>query len=301
MRKLPPLAELRAFEAAARHLSFKDAASELARTPTAISHQVRLLEQFCGLPLFRRRPRPLTLTKAGARLYPVVRDGLDAFAFTVDAIKKGSEQPPLIVSTTNAFASRWLVPRLPLWHEACPDTSLEVVGTDSVLDLHSDKCDIAIRCLETARPDLASRELLRGNYMPVCSPELLPAGKPLTQLEDLRRLTLIHWYWSPSDNHPPTWRWALDIARSMNLAVPELEEFSQLTFREELHAIEAVIAGQGIAILHDVIVAPELETGALIKAADFSGPGPVYYVDFLPDHPRKETIETFIAWIFSVR
>ena len=113
MKKLPPLIELRAFEAAARHLSFKEAATELGVTPTAISHQIRMLEQYCGIALFRRRPRPLSLTQSGARLFPVVRDGLDAFASTLAAIRRHGDRQPLRVTTTNAFASRWLVPRLP--------------------------------------------------------------------------------------------------------------------------------------------------------------------------------------------
>src|SRR5712672_2020308 len=125
MNKLPPLIELRAFDAAARHLSFKKAAAELGVTPTAISHQIRLLERYCGQPLFRRRPRPLSLTEAGARLFPVIRDGLEAFG--------------------NAFASRWLVPRLPRWRKVRPDAPLEVIGTDGILDLHAGDADVAIR------------------------------------------------------------------------------------------------------------------------------------------------------------
>src|SRR6266511_3800512 len=112
MTRLPPLIELRAFEAAARHVSFKKAAAELGVTPTAISHQIRLLEQYCGRALFRRRPRPLSLTEAGDR-------------------------HPLRVTTTNAFASRWLVPRLPRWRKVRPDAPLDVIGTDNVLDLHA--------------------------------------------------------------------------------------------------------------------------------------------------------------------
>lgn len=105
---------MRAFEAAARQMSFKQAAAELAVTPTAISHQIRSLEIYCGQSLFRHRPRPLSLTDAGVRLFPVVRDGLDAFADAISGITEDSEQHPLAVTTTNAFASRWLVPRLPL-------------------------------------------------------------------------------------------------------------------------------------------------------------------------------------------
>jgi len=91
MPKLPPLIELRAFEAAARHMSFKKAATELCVTPTAVSHQIRLLERYCGQSLFRRRPRPLVLTEAGTRLFPVVRDGLEAFATAIAAVERDAE------------------------------------------------------------------------------------------------------------------------------------------------------------------------------------------------------------------
>src|SRR5262245_61484000 len=95
MRKLPPLIELRAFEAAARHMSFKHAAEELGVTPTAISHQIRLLERYCGHPLFRRRPRPLAMTDAGARLFPIIRDGLEAFAGAIATVRRDGPKQPL--------------------------------------------------------------------------------------------------------------------------------------------------------------------------------------------------------------
>jgi LysR family glycine cleavage system transcriptional activator len=300
MRKLPPLAELRAFEAAARHLSFKAAAGELAVTPTAISHQIRLLESFCGLPLFRRRPRPLSLTDAGTRLYPVVRDGLDSFAAALAAIREESEPRPLIVTTTNAFASRWLVPRLPQWRAACPTVPLEVVGTDAVLDLRSGDCDLAIRCMDGPPRDLSARELFRGTYMPVCRPDLLPGGKPMKCFSDIGRHTLVHWYWSPSESHPPTWRWWLGLARSVEPSVPKFEEMEHLSFREELHAIDAVIAGQGIGIFSDVVMERELEVGTLVKAVDLTHAGSAYYLVFLPDHPRKSAIEDFTSWACSM-
>src|SRR4029079_1326957 len=145
MQKLPPLIELRAFDAAARHLSFKKAAAELGVTPTAISHQIRLLEQHCGRTLFRRRRRLLSRTEAGARLFPAVRSGLEAFSVAIAAVKRDSNQQPLRVTTTNAFASRWLVPRLPKWRKLHPEVLLDVIGTDSVLDLHAGDGDVAIR------------------------------------------------------------------------------------------------------------------------------------------------------------
>ena len=106
MRRLPPLGTLRAFEAAARRLSFKEAAKELGLTPTAISHQIRLLEQYCGETLFRRHPRPLALSDAGARLFPAIRDGFDGFAAALASLAGEAEAKPLRVTTTSAFASR---------------------------------------------------------------------------------------------------------------------------------------------------------------------------------------------------
>src|ERR1700751_2800800 len=100
MNRLPPLVELRAFEAAARHMSFKKAADELGVTPTAISHQIKLLEQYCGRALFPRRPRPLSLTQAGPRPFPVVRGGPGAFAAALAAIRRHGERSPLRVTTT---------------------------------------------------------------------------------------------------------------------------------------------------------------------------------------------------------
>ncbi|WP_454626563.1 LysR family transcriptional regulator [Bradyrhizobium cenepequi] len=106
MRKLPPLGSLRAFEAAARRLSFREAAAELGVTPTAISHQVRILEEICGRPLFRRRPRPLALTDAGERLFPVIRNGFDTFASVVTAVSAKSGRTTLRVTSPNASWGR---------------------------------------------------------------------------------------------------------------------------------------------------------------------------------------------------
>ena len=141
MRRLPPLKALRAFEAAARHMSFKAAADELGLTPTAISHQIRTLEDSLARALFRRRPRPLALTAAGVALFPVLRDGLDAFAEAVALVRDGSSQSKLRVTTTNAFAARWLLPRLPAWRAAHPDIIMEVIGTDAVIDLVAGDAD----------------------------------------------------------------------------------------------------------------------------------------------------------------
>ena len=297
MYKLPPLSELRAFEAAARHLSFKKAAAELGVTPTAISHQIKLLEQYCGRPLFRRRPRPMALTEAGSRLFPVIRDGLEVFASTIGAIKRDRSKQPLRVTTTNAFASRWLVPRLPRWRKVRPDSPLEVIGTDSVIDLNAGDADIAIRYARTSPADGTVRELLKDTFWPICSPELA-AG--LRTPADLRKHVLVHCYWSPSDFEAPTWQRWLSVARSRWSDVPELKEMDHLSFREESHAIEAVIAGQGIGLFSDVLVAPELQARTRVKAFDVSLPGYRFYLIHRPKHPREKIIEAFSTWVDTI-
>lgn len=300
MQQLPPLVQLRAFDAAARHLSFKLAAAELGVTPTAISHQIRLLEQYCGCALFRRRPRPLSLTDAGARLHPAIRDGLEAFTTAIAVVRRNRDRQPLRVTTTNAFASRWLVPRLPGWRKLHPDVPLEVIGTDSVLDLQGGDSDVAIRYATSriAPPPHTAEELLSDTFWPVCCPRLHSEGRAIRPV-DLANHVLIHSYWSPADRDAPTWQRWLDAARRRWRHVPHFSEMQHLSFREELHAIEAVIAGQGIGIFSDVLVARELADGVLVKAFNMCLPGYKFYVVRRPDHPRKKMIREFSAWLRS--
>ena len=266
VRRLPPLGTLRAFEAAARHLSFKEAANELGLTPTAISHQVRLLEEYCGEKLFHRRPRPLVLSHAGARLFPAICDGFDGFAATLSSLPTESEAKPLRVTTTSAFASRWLVPRISVWREVHPDIPLSIIGVDRVVNLGAGEADLAIRYARSAPRD-ASPEIFRDQFYPVCSPKLLANGPTIRRASDIGGYPLIHF---------------------------------ALSFREELHAIEAVLAGQGIALCGDVVVADDLASGALVKALDLALPGYGFYPVFAPNHPRRAIIEVFTHWISTV-
>jgi LysR family glycine cleavage system transcriptional activator len=303
MNRLPPLIELRAFEAAARHLSFKKAAAELGVTPTAISHQIRLLEQYCGKALFRRKPRPVSLTEAGARLFPVVHDGLEAFATALGAIRRKDDRQPLRITTTNAFAAQWLVPRLPHWRKQHPHSPLDITGTDSVLDLPMGDADVAIRYATSRKEPREGivEELLADTYWPVCSPDLLPARGRMKNAADLRKHVLVHSYWFPSDNEPPSWQRWFAAAKRKWRNLPEFSDMQHLSFREELHAIEAVVAGQGIGLFSDVLVASELASGALVKAFDLSLPGYRFYVVRRTDHPRERIIRAFSAWLLSVR
>ena len=298
MRRLPPLGALRAFEAAARHLSFKEAADELGLTPTAISHQIRLLEEYCGEKLFRRRPRPLALSDAGAKLFPAIRDGFDVFASALSSLSTEAVAKPLCVTTTSAFASRWLVPRLSLWRTAHADIALSIVGVDRVVKLDAGEADLAIRYARSA-PESASLEIFRDRFYPVCTPNLLAKGPTIGGASDLARYPLIHFDWFANDPIAPNWKRWFEIA-SVN--DPRARKGCQiaLSFREELHAVEAVLAGQGIALCSDVVVADDLASGALVKALDLALPGYGYYPVYAPNHPRRATIDVFVQWISTV-
>jgi LysR family glycine cleavage system transcriptional activator len=298
VRKLPPLGSLRAFEAAARHGSFTKAAAELGVTPTAISHQIRLLEAICGRPLFQRRPRPVSLTSAGERLFPVLRDGFDGFMNAIASVAECTDQAILRVTCPNAFASRWLVPRLPQWRDTHPDIPLEIIGTDLVLDLRAGDADVAIRYARTMPTGFAAQEIFRDAFSPICSPHLAPKGThSITAAADLLRYPLIHFDWTSKDPQAPTWRQWLAIARSIDPSLPSVDRAWDLSFREELHAIDAVVAGQGIAIFSDVVVSRELQSGALVKAHPLSLAGYGFYVVQLPGHPRQHLVEAFSKWM----
>jgi LysR family transcriptional regulator, glycine cleavage system transcriptional activator len=298
VRRLPPLGTLRAFEAAARHLSFKEAANELGLTPTAISHQVRLLEEYGGEKLFRRRPRPLALSDAGARLFPVIRDGFDGFAAALSSLPSAAEAKPLRVTTTSAFASRWLVPRIRLWREVHPDIPLSIIGVDRVVNLDAGEADLAIRYARSAPRD-ASVEILRDQFYPVCSPKLLAKGPPIRRAFDIGAYPLIHFDWFAKDATAPNWKRWFEIASAND---PQARQECQiaLSFREELHAIEAVVAGQGIALCGDVVVADDLASGALVKALDLALPGYGFYPVYARSHPRRAIIEVFVHWISTI-
>lgn len=289
MRRLPPLSALRAFEAAARRLSFKDAADELGLTPTAISHHVRLLEDHCGVKLFRRRPRPLALTPAGEKLLPGLRSGFDAFAAALSSIGGSENGAPLRITSTNAFASRWLAPRLGGWRASHPDVPLSVIGTDRIVG--PDEADLAIRYARSPPPH-AEAELFRDCHYPVCSPGLVAGREPIASPADLVRYPLIQYDWFANDRLSPNWKRWFDAAGGQPL--PWTIAFS---FREEAHAIEAALAGQGVTLCSDVVVANELGSGLLVKAFDFGLPGYGFYPVFAPDHPRRETLEALVHWL----
>jgi LysR family transcriptional regulator, glycine cleavage system transcriptional activator len=297
MRRLPPLGALRAFEAVARLGSFQLAAAELHVTPTAISHQIRGLEAHCGQSLFRRRPRPIALTEAGAFLFPVIRDGLDLFSSAIDQLRApGARAQILRVSTTNAFAARCLVPLLPDWHRENPSIELEIIGTDAVMDLRAGQADIALRYARVMPRDGVSIELARDRFHVVAAPSLLgSAGE-----KSWKQLPRIAYEWPPGDTLAPTWeRWGL-MARTR----PDPVRRIAMRFREELHAIEAVVAGQAVAICSDLLIRKELSDGTLVSLSPITLDGYGLYLVTLPEQSASRTVQDFGAWmqrVFSKR
>jgi LysR family glycine cleavage system transcriptional activator len=258
MRRLPPLAALRAFEAAARRLSFKHAADELAVTPTAISHQVRLLEDTLGRRLFERRTRRVVLTAAGHTLYGPLRDGFDAIAEAVDSVRAITTSDAVTLTATMAFTSKWLVPRVAAFRARFPGINLRLLASDDVVDLRAGGADIAVRYGGGAYPGCRSQFLFQGSFAPVCSPRL-----SIRDPADLERHALIHSEWRNADERTPVWpRWYAEAG--LHYRPTE----SGIVFSDETHAIQAAVAGQGIALLSLALVADELATGALVVPFD---------------------------------
>src|SRR3954471_7049645 len=191
-RRLPPLNAIRAFEAAARHLSFTRAAEELNVTQAAISHQLKGLEDVLGLPLFRRMNRSLMLTEAGQSYLPPLRDALDQIADATAKLKASDSGGTLDISTLASFAAKWLVPRLPRFQERHPQIDVRLSTSSHMVDFTQQEVDVAIRFGRGGWPGVRAERLLTEDVFPVCAPCLLAGGKSLKTPEDLANFPLLH-------------------------------------------------------------------------------------------------------------
>lgn len=287
-RRLPPLSALRAFEAAARHGSFKQAAQELAVTPTAVSHQVRALEAHTGLALFERQTRKVVLTDAGAQLSAVLREGFDAFADVLDRLARRRTRVQVTISATIAFTARWLVPRVSAFRALYPDIDLQLQASDDVIDLSRSQVDIAIRYGTGPYPGFDAALLFGDCFAPVVNP-MLNVGTAA----DLMQRPRIDFQWRRRRPDNPTWtRWFAAAG------LPEPAEPPQLRFSDESHAIQAAVAGQGIALVSSVLVKDELAAGHLVRPFGPSIPGFRYH---LLTRANEKAAATIVAaqWLLS--
>lgn len=256
-RRLPPLNSLRVFEAAARYLSFTRAAEELFVTQAAVSHQVKALEEFLGIKLFRRRNRSLLLTEEGQGYFLDIKDIFTEIADATDKVLERSEKGALTISLSPSFAIQWLVPRLADFNAKQPDIDVRIKAVDMDDGLLTDDVDVAIYYGRGNWPGVRADKLYLECLLPVCSPQLLLGDKPLNTLEDLKAHTLLH------DSSRKDWK---QYAKEHHIESVNLNQGP--IFSHSSMVIQAAAHGQGIALVNNVLVQPELEAGRLVQAFD---------------------------------
>jgi LysR family glycine cleavage system transcriptional activator len=293
--QLSSLNSLRAFDSAARHLSFQKAAAELNVTASAISQRIRTLENNLGTVLFKRLTRSVILTETGQILAVELRE---AFGIIDKALSRIAYKPTnnvLTVSTTTSFAEKWLLPHLPAFNEQFPDMDVRLFSLDKLTDFISDGVDVAIRFGRGNYPGLISEPLSENTYLPVCSPDLISNSKPLKDFSDLRGFTLIHTHWLQEAQAAPSWD---QYFKAANIA--KFDFTKQLSFSVETLSIRAAIEGQGIALAHELLIANDLASGSLIKpfgdgikvSSKFS-----YYIVYPDEVEVSAKVALFREWL----
>jgi LysR family glycine cleavage system transcriptional activator len=281
---LPPLLALRAFEAVARRASFKQAADELSVTPTAISHQIRQLETFLGRRVFDRTPRSVTLTAEGASLYEVTRSGFTAIAEVVARVREGAGATRITLSSTAAFLGHWLPSRLEAIRRELPAIDLRLHASDAVVDLTPGGIEVAIRYGKG--PFSNAVVLCNDAFAPVCSPSL-----KIKTLAHLRRATLIHIDGRRRPQPLPDWRRWCDQA-----GAPDIDTTTGQHLPDSLLAVQAAIAGQGVAIVSLVLVSDALRTGLLVAPFSVSLPGDTYHFVCADDLEGWADVTSLRSW-----
>ena len=289
-RVLPPLSALRAFEAAARHRSAKRAADELSVTATAISHQLRALEDWLGVPLFVRKPRQLELTAAGRELVGDLGHAFDTMATAVNRLRAVRERQRVTLSTTPAVASRWLLPHVGLLNAKHPalDLNFHVTHEPVALDGHS--ADLAIRYGSGQWPGLVAHKLFDNVFVPACSPAL-----KLKRVQDLPRHRLLHFESCAGKSAPIGWPQWQKRAR-----VPGLDASVGMVTSDETHTVAAALAGQGIALMSRALIGDELRGGTLVCPFGPALKGEPFHLVY-PDHRRGDpAVAAVREWVESL-
>ena len=257
LRSLPSLAGLRGFEAAARRMSFTDAAKELNVTQTAISHQVKNLESRLGVKLFHRAGKAISLTDAGKRLLADASECFDRLDNTLHLIKAENESPAVTVSVTPSFASKWLIQRLGNFWRAYPDIQLNVHHTLALANFTDDGVDVAIRGGNGDWPGSVTRLSLPLDLSPICHPSLLGGESPLKTPSDLKRHTLLH-----EDNYDDWTSW-LEAA-----GVDDVDPRSGNVMNDSNSLGIAVENCQGVALGRLSLIESDLKSGRIAKPFD---------------------------------
>ena len=284
---------LEGFEAAARHLSFTKAGEELFLTQSAVSRQIKELEDQLGVPLFERRHRALALTEAGQQFYAAAAQVLTTMRGATERLRAASgRKRPLSVTTTNSFAALWLIPRLAGFTRAHPGVDVRITADTRVQDLERDGLDLAIR---HGPPSLAGANAVRlfgERVFPVCSPKLLKKN-PLRAPADLKNHCLLH-YDDPDVRHPWLhWKTWLEVA-----GIPDLRPAATLSFSGYEQIIPAAVAGHGVALGRSPLVRDLIDSKELV--APFSStadPARAYFAIVSPSAASRPEVAGFVAWL----
>jgi LysR family transcriptional regulator, glycine cleavage system transcriptional activator len=288
MRRLPPLAAVRVFEAAARHPSFTAAAAELGMTQAAVSYQIRVLEERVGTPLFRRERRRVLLTDAGRRAAGELTRAFDTIDAAFAALR-AEDEAVLTLTATNTFASTWLAWRIGGFQVAHPGLAVRLQTGDALVDFASTEVDAGLRSGTGDWPGLACDRLMAIDYTPMCSPGFLAAHGPALAPADLLRLPRL----TPDD----LW-WRHWLAEAGVGAPPP--DGRGIRLDSQAHEGHAAMAGQGVAMLTPALWRNDVAEGRLVRPfAQVSSLGDAYWF-VCPEHRRQvPKIRRFREWLLA--
>lgn len=298
MRKLPPLNGLRAFEAAARHLSFSRAAEELFVTPAAISHQIKGLEDFLGVTLFRRMPRAVILTEEAQTVLPLISEGFDKLVQAASLLTESNASGVLTVTSAPTFAAKWLLPNLDSFSLLYPDISVRLDARLETVDFDRDGVDVGVRLGSGHYPGMRTDRLFAETVVAVCHPKMLEGPKPLREPADLKHHTLLHVDWGikmQGEGPLPDWTMWLKSA-----GVEDIDPKKGPVFTVEDMAIAAAARGSGIALASVYAVREEIENGTLVLPFERMIEASVSYWVVAPERTAENTkVKAFREWILA--
>src|ERR1700676_3374361 len=290
--RLPSLNGLRAFEAAARHLSFTNAASELNVTQTAISHQIRRLEQELGIRLFVRQNRALTLTPEARDYLPGIRAAFNDLRLATDRLLRKDDDHVVTVSTLGSLGAKWLVPRLFAFQEAHPGIEVRIPTSTSLVDFHRDNVDAGIRYGRGQWPGVRAEWLMADELFPVCSPALANGNRPLKCPEDLRDHVLLHTSNANSDD----WRlWLTAAGLPTNIS-----KQPGVTFDLIFMTVQAAIDGIGVAMGRTSYVEADIAKGRLVVPFRIALPADAGFYLVSPEaRADSPKLSAFRQWLIA--
>lgn len=287
---------LRAFEAAARHLSFSRAAEELFVTPAAISHQIKGLEDFLSVTLFKRMPRAVILTEEAQTVLPLITEAFDRLDQAASMIKENKTTGVLTVSSAPTFAQKWLLPNLDSFTDAYPDINVRLDARLNTVDFEKDGVDIGVRLGHGRYPGLRKDRLFGETVIPVCHPKLLSGEHPLRTPEDLKYHQLIHVDWGNKIEGPvPDWMMWLKSA-----GIEDVDSSRGPVFTVEGMAIESAAKGNGVALASTYAVRDDVEKGNLVIPFNRTIGAAAYYWVVAPERTADNAkVKAFRDWIIA--